>query len=181
MGDVAKGAKIFKTKCAQCHTCDKSEGHKQGPNLSGLFGRQTGQAEGFSYSQANINKGITWSEVGWKWSPLFAKYWILHGYRIHCSSTWKIPRSIFQEPRWFLLASRRRTKEMTWLHIWSLQLPNRGWHLLSRIQTILKLRMKFKAVLFFTIQPWSIQIPLSPCVKYSPPNKTGTNIKQAKF
>jgi cytochrome c len=30
--------------------------------LSGLFGRQTGQAAGYSYSQANINKGITWGE-----------------------------------------------------------------------------------------------------------------------
>lgn len=30
MGDVAKGAKIFKTKCAQCHTVVKGEAHKQG-------------------------------------------------------------------------------------------------------------------------------------------------------
>jgi len=27
-----------------------------------VFGRKTGQAEGFSYTSANVSKGITWSE-----------------------------------------------------------------------------------------------------------------------
>ena len=36
--------------------------HKTGPNLCGLFGRKTGQAVGFSYTEANRNKGITWGE-----------------------------------------------------------------------------------------------------------------------
>ena len=35
---------------------------KIGPNLNGLFGRKTGQAPGYSYSQANVSKGITWGE-----------------------------------------------------------------------------------------------------------------------
>ena len=37
-------------------------GHKQGPNLHGLFGKQSGQAEGFSYSAANKGSGIVWGE-----------------------------------------------------------------------------------------------------------------------
>jgi cytochrome c len=36
--------------------------HKQGPNLSGLFGRQSGQADGYSYSKANKESGVTWSD-----------------------------------------------------------------------------------------------------------------------
>ena len=33
-----------------------------GPNLWGLIGRKTGQASGFSYTQANKDKGITWDQ-----------------------------------------------------------------------------------------------------------------------
>ena len=33
-----------------------------GPNLNGIFGRKTGQAPGFSYTDANKSKGIEWNE-----------------------------------------------------------------------------------------------------------------------
>lgn len=61
-GDAAKGAKIFKTKCAQCHTVAPGAPHKQGPNLNGLLNRQSGQAEGYSYSAANKNSGVIWTD-----------------------------------------------------------------------------------------------------------------------
>ena len=59
-GDVKKGANLFKTRCAQCHTLKEGEGNKIGPNLHGLFGRQTGSVEGYSYTDANKQKAITW-------------------------------------------------------------------------------------------------------------------------
>jgi cytochrome c len=58
--DPEAGEKVFK-KCQTCHDA-KAEKNKVGPYLKGVVGRKAGSAEGFKYSDAMKNSGITWTE-----------------------------------------------------------------------------------------------------------------------
>src|SRR3954465_13960653 len=63
--DVAAGKTSF-NKCLACHAIGEGAKNKVGPELNGLDGRHSGTAEGYSYSDANKNSGITWSEAQFK-------------------------------------------------------------------------------------------------------------------
>ncbi|MDH3662638.1 MAG: cytochrome c family protein [Alphaproteobacteria bacterium] len=60
-GDAAAGEKVFK-KCKACHIIDK-EKNRLGPHLIGIFGREAGSVDGFKYSKAMMESGVTWDET----------------------------------------------------------------------------------------------------------------------
>jgi cytochrome c len=63
--DVAAGKTSF-NKCMACHSIGEGAKNKVGPELNGLDGRKSGTVEGYSYSDANKNSGITWNEAQFK-------------------------------------------------------------------------------------------------------------------
>jgi cytochrome c len=63
--DLEAGEASFR-KCAPCHSIGEDATNKVGPLLNGLDGRKAGAIEGFSYSDANKNSGITWNEETFK-------------------------------------------------------------------------------------------------------------------
>ena len=61
-GNAEAGEKVF-NKCKTCHRIGEGAKNMVGPELNGLNGRKSGSAEGYSYSDANKNSGITWNEA----------------------------------------------------------------------------------------------------------------------
>jgi cytochrome c len=63
--DVEKGTNSFK-KCLPCHSIGPGAQNKVGPVLNGLDGRKAGTFNGYNYSDAMKNSGITWGEAVFK-------------------------------------------------------------------------------------------------------------------
>ena len=59
--DAAAGKTAF-NKCLACHAIGEGAKNKVGPILNGLEGRKSGTVEGYSYTDANKNSGITWDK-----------------------------------------------------------------------------------------------------------------------
>ena len=60
--DAAAGKTSF-NKCLACHAIGDGAKNKVGPVLNGLDGRKSGTVEGYNYSDANKNSGLTWDEA----------------------------------------------------------------------------------------------------------------------
>ena len=59
-GDAAKGKLVF-AQCRTCHVTDAGV-NRTGPSLAGIVGLKAGSVDGYKYSPANENSGITWTE-----------------------------------------------------------------------------------------------------------------------
>ncbi|MDP3258639.1 cytochrome c family protein [Bosea sp. (in: a-proteobacteria)] len=60
--DISAGERSW-NKCRACHQVGETAKNGVGPQLNGLFGRHSGAVDGYSYSAANKNSGITWDEA----------------------------------------------------------------------------------------------------------------------
>ena len=59
-GDAAAGESIY-SQCAACHATEEGV-NRVGPSLYGVMGRVAGSAEGFNFSDAMKDSGLTWDE-----------------------------------------------------------------------------------------------------------------------
>jgi cytochrome c len=64
---VKAGETVF-AQCRACHQVGPTAKNTVGPKLNGLMGRKSGEVEGYNYSDANKNSGITWDDAS------FAEY-----------------------------------------------------------------------------------------------------------
>lgn len=60
--DNAAGEKVF-VKCKVCHQVGEGAKNTVGPELNGLIGRKAGSIQGYNYTPANKNSGLTWDDA----------------------------------------------------------------------------------------------------------------------
>lgn len=60
--DADAGKTVF-NKCKACHQTGAGAKNAVGPHLDGVIGRKAGAAEGFNYSEAMKNSGLTWDDA----------------------------------------------------------------------------------------------------------------------
>ncbi len=63
LGDIERGGQLWESECAACHEMGAGAEHSIGPNLTRIFGRRAGSAEGFDYSpsiQRMGSDGLFW-------------------------------------------------------------------------------------------------------------------------
>ncbi|MDB5747330.1 MAG: cytochrome c family protein [Massilia sp.] len=60
--DLARGARLFGSRCASCHSVGPSARAGFGPPLNGVFGRRAGSAPDFRYSAAMAKSNIVWND-----------------------------------------------------------------------------------------------------------------------
>lgn len=60
--DAAAGEKAY-AQCRSCHQVGENAKNTVGPILNGFIGQKAGTREGYSYSSAMKDSGLTWDEA----------------------------------------------------------------------------------------------------------------------
>ena len=57
------GEELFVIACQGCHNISPGAAHRVGPNLHGIVGKAAASAEGFQYSAALAQSGLSWTRA----------------------------------------------------------------------------------------------------------------------
>ena len=59
---AARRGELLFLQCRACHSLNRDDSHRVGPNLAGLFGSVAGMRQGFVYSEGMAASGLVWTE-----------------------------------------------------------------------------------------------------------------------
>jgi len=63
VGNVEDGMRVAEKNCVVCHSFEEGGKVVYGPNLFGIAGQPAAAVEGFRYSEALKNSGLTWTDT----------------------------------------------------------------------------------------------------------------------